>query len=249
MHRPHRNLDRKRRQEGEKQQRLRGAPQWQLVPGGQVEAATGLGVQENKRDQHQQGAEQRVQEKLERGIDLVGPAPDADDQVHRDQRCLEKHVEQQAVERAENTDHQATQDEERAHVLVDTLRNHFPAGDHHHQVDKRRQQHKPERDAVQPHVVVDAEALDPRRLLDELHRSRTELEVVVQRQRNHEGSERTYQGDPAHGLRLFVTAQRQQNDAEHNRHPYRQAQQSHFYYSPDTRTNARRNTSSVQKCP
>src|SRR5271166_6020334 len=44
--------------------------------------------------QHQHRAEQRVEEELERGIDAALPAPDADDQVHRDQHGLEEHIEQ-----------------------------------------------------------------------------------------------------------------------------------------------------------
>jgi hypothetical protein len=122
VHRPHRHLDGKGRQESEEQQGLRGAAQRQLVPGGQVEAATGLGVQEDQRHQHQQRAQQRVQEELEGRVDLVRATPDTDDQVHRDQRGLEEHIEQQAIERAEHADHQAAEDHEGAHVLVHTLR-------------------------------------------------------------------------------------------------------------------------------
>jgi hypothetical protein len=110
-----------------------GARQRQLVPGQDVKAATRLGVQEDQRNQHQQRAEQRVQEELERRVDLVGPTPDADDQVHRDQRGLKEHIEQNAVERAEHADHQAAENEERTHVLVDALGDDLPAGndDHH----------------------------------------------------------------------------------------------------------------------
>jgi hypothetical protein len=38
--------------------------------------------------------------------------------------------------------------------------------------------------------------------------------------------------NPAHDARVFVTAQGQQHDAEGDRRPDGQAQQSHFYSSP-----------------
>ena len=231
VHRPHRDLDRECRQEGKENQRLRGAGQGQLVPGREVETAARLGVQEDQRDQHQQRTQQRVEEELERRVDFVGPAPDADDEVHRDQGGLEKHIEQQTVKRAEDTNHQAAQNQERAHVLVDTARDDFPAGDHDHQVHKGRQQHEPERDTVQADVVVDVEAPNPGLFLHELHRGRAELEAAVQRQRDHERRKRADQRDPAHHVRMLVTAHCQQDAAKHDGHPYGQAQQSHFYSS------------------
>ena len=239
VYRPHRHLDGECRQEGKEQQRLRGLTQGQLVPCKQVEAATGLGVEEDQRDQHQQGAEQCVQEELERGVNLVGAAPDADDQVHRDQGGFEEHVEQQAVERAKHADHQATEDQEGTHVLVHALRDDFPPGDDHYQVHEGCEQHEPQRDAIHPQVVVHVEAADPGSLLNELHRRRTQLEGVVQRQGHQEGCQCAHQCHPAHDASVFVAAKRQQDDAKSNWQPDSQAQQTHFSCSPS----ARRNTS------
>jgi hypothetical protein len=67
----------------------------------------GLVVQVQQRDQQQHRAEEGVEEELERRVDPVGAAPDADDDEHRDQRGLEEHVEQHAVERREHAVQQA----------------------------------------------------------------------------------------------------------------------------------------------
>ena len=77
------------------------------MPRRNIKTATRLVVQKDERNQHQQRAEQRVQEKLEGRVNLVRPAPDTNDQVHRNQGCLKKHIEQQAVECAEHTNHQS----------------------------------------------------------------------------------------------------------------------------------------------
>jgi hypothetical protein len=82
---------------------------------------------------------------------------------------FEEGVEQDAVERAEHADHQARQDQERAHVLVDAFGDDFPGRDDHHEVDEGGEQHEPEGDAVDADVVVHVEALDPAHLLDKLH--------------------------------------------------------------------------------
>src|SRR5258707_1150587 len=60
-----------------------------------------LEVQREDAEQHQDRAGQRVQEKLDRRIELPRPAPNADDEVHRHQHQLPEHVEQEEVEREE----------------------------------------------------------------------------------------------------------------------------------------------------
>ena len=200
------------------------------MPGGQVKTAAGLDIQEDQRHQHQQRAEQCVEEKLESCVNLVGAAPDADDEVHRDQGGFKEHEEQQAVERGKHADHQPAQNHEGAHVLVDTARDGFPAGNHDDDVDESRQQHEPQRNAVQPEVVVDIQACDPGRVLNELHRRGAELKACVQRQGHEETDDCADQRQPAHCAGLLVTTQRQQHDSEKDRRPDRQAQQTHFLF-------------------
>jgi hypothetical protein len=123
------------------------------------------------------------------------------------------------VERAEHADHQPREDEESAHVLVDALGDHLPGGDDHDHGDERREQHEPERDAVQPQVVEHVEAVDPRLALDELHLGGAELEAAVQRQRDQEADDGADERQPAHGARMLVPPQGKQHGAEQDRRP------------------------------
>ena len=228
VHRPHRHLDREGCKEGKEQQGLLRQAKRQLVPGGEVEASCRLVVQEDQRDQHQQRAEQGVQKELERCVNLVRPAPDADDQVHRNQRGFKEHVEQHAVDGAEHADHQAAEDQESAHVLVHALGDHLPGRDHHDHVDERSQQHEPQRNSVNPQVVIDVETFDPRALFDELHRRRAQLEPVVQRQRDQKAGNSADQRNPAHNLGMLIATERQQHDTKKDRCPDGETQQTHF---------------------
>ena len=189
------------------------------MPGQDVKAAVGYGVQVNQRDQHQQGAEQGVQEKLESGVDLVWAAPDADDQVHRDQGGLKKDVEQDAVQSTEHANHQTRQNQESGHVLVHFAGDDLPARNDHDHVDERGQQHKPQRNAVQPQVVVHIEALNPRSFFDKLHGRSAELKARIQRQRDQETGDRADERKPAHSAGLAVMTEGQQDNAESNRRP------------------------------
>ena len=214
VHRPHRHLHGKRREEGTEQQRLRRERQRQLVPSQDVEAATRLVVQVDQRDQHQQRAEQRVQEELEGSVHATRTAPDPDDDVHRDQRGLEEHVEQHAVERREHADHQTRQDQEGAVVLVRTVFNDFPASQHHDDRDEGGQGHEPHRDAIDTQVVEHIEALDPAGFLDELHRSGRRVEVGHQGQGHQETDDRADQGHPAGDAGMLLATSDQQQEPE-----------------------------------
>ena len=71
------------------------------------------------RDQHQQRADERVQDELDRRVDAVRAAPDPDDQVHRDEDDLPEDVEQEQVEGEEHADHADLEHQEGDHVLLD----------------------------------------------------------------------------------------------------------------------------------
>src|SRR5215212_3146805 len=58
-------------------------------------------------DQHQKRAEHRVNKKLDRRIDAVFAAPDTNQEKQRNQGSLEKQVENQQIQRNENANHRA----------------------------------------------------------------------------------------------------------------------------------------------
>ena len=70
---------------------------------------------------------------------LPRPAPDADQEVHRQQHHFPEHVEQEEVERQEDAEHARFQQQEQdavgLHVLLDR-----PAGAHRQHADERGQQ-------------------------------------------------------------------------------------------------------------
>ena len=93
MDRPHRHLHREAGEEGEPEPGLRLGRE---IGRHQVRDEGRVGVihHPQHRDQHQHRAEQGVEEEFIGRVDAVLAAPDADDQVHRDQAGLEEDVEE-----------------------------------------------------------------------------------------------------------------------------------------------------------
>ena len=82
----------------------RGAIHQVWLPGGEPQVDDG--------DEHQQRAEHRVDEELEARVDAALAAPDADDEIHRDEHDLPHHVEQEEIARQEDAEHSRGQHEE-----------------------------------------------------------------------------------------------------------------------------------------
>ena len=73
-------------------------------------------VQRDDRGEHQQPAEQGVQQELHRGVRALRAAVGPDDEVHRDQHGLEEHVEQEDVGRREDADHHGFEGQQQREV-------------------------------------------------------------------------------------------------------------------------------------
>ena len=80
--------------------------------------------------------------------------------------------------------------------------------------DERRQQHEPQRNAIHAEVVINVEALNPRRFFDKLHLRRACLKAGVQRQRDQKAQDRPGQREPAHQRSLAIAPQRQDDKAK-----------------------------------
>ena len=224
MHRPHRNLHRKAKQEAEENPHLLGRVQRQLVPDENGERA-GLAVQINQRQQHRQRTGQRVEEKLDGGIDAVWPAPDADNQIQWNQRGFKEYVEQHAIERGENAVHQAGHNQEGGHVLRHVILNHPPSGDHHQHGNQGIEQYEQHRNAIDAEVIADHETLNPARLFDKLHPRREAVELEKQRQGDGKAQHCDQQREFAHGAVVLQFAIcREKKDSPQNGNPDGQAQ-------------------------
>nr|GEU28382.1 hypothetical protein [Tanacetum cinerariifolium] len=222
--REHRHFHGKRHEEGDEQEDLLFHRQHGHVPLQNVEGAR-LTVQVDDGDQRQQRTEERVQEELERRVHAVLAAPHADDDVHRDQGRFEEEVEQQAVHGAEHADHQAGQDQERAHVLGHARLDHLPRRDHHDHRDEGRERHEPQRQAVDAQCVVDVERVDPLAALDELHAVGGIIEIGNERNGRHKADDGADQRADTYQAGVGIAAQRQDQGAERDREPDRQAQE------------------------
>ncbi len=164
-----------------------------------VEGA-GLVIQVDQADQHEDRAEERVDEELQRRVDAARPAPDADEDEHRDQHGLEEDVEQQRVRRAEHADQQPLQHQHGGQVLMRlVVLDHVPGADDDQHPDEAGQQDQRHRDAVHAQRVVDVERGDPRMRLDQLHQRAIGVVGRQQEQAGDEGDHGDRQRDPAAG--------------------------------------------------
>ena len=119
------------------------------------------------RGEHKDRAKERVEEELVGRVNLVSPAPDTDDNKHRNEDCLEEEVEQHQIKSAEHPDHKRFQNKERHHVIQHTDLDGFLAGKNTERGQERCQQYKQNRDTVHAHAVTDT-AAEPGRIFDKL---------------------------------------------------------------------------------
>src|SRR6185369_2896496 len=62
-------------------------------------------VERDDREKHHDRAEERVEEELDRRVELPRPAPNADQEVHRDEHHFPEYVEEEEVEGREDAHH------------------------------------------------------------------------------------------------------------------------------------------------
>src|SRR5213080_261016 len=119
------NLDREADEEGEPEEDLhpeRDAVVDQRGELGHVERVRIRGeVEVEDRDQHEDRAEQRVEEELDRRIFPSRAAPDADQEVHRKEHRLPEDEEEEEIERAEDAHHARVEETEERVVALHAL--------------------------------------------------------------------------------------------------------------------------------
>ncbi len=178
---------------------------------------TRLPVHRQHGHQHQNRAEQCVEEELERSIDPALTTPDTDDQEHRDQHTLEQDVEQDQVKGTEHTDHQGLKHQKGDHVFAHTGLDGFPAGNDADRHKQGRQQNEPDRDTVNAHLVAEAEGRQPLNLLHHLEPGYGRIETDQHEQRDDKGGDRGEQRNPAGiacGRRLIIIDHEEEEHAD-----------------------------------
>jgi hypothetical protein len=73
--------------------------------------------------EHEQGSGHRVENELDRRVDLPLTPPDPDQEIHGNQHDFPKHIKQHEIESAENTDHARFKRQKTNHVRL------HPVGD------------------------------------------------------------------------------------------------------------------------
>ncbi len=116
VEREHRHFDREGQGEGREEPGSQGSQLWrvlQQVGVGERNRSGALGhlpYHDQDRHEHEERAEEGVDEELDGRVEPVLPAPDPDDEVHRDQHHFPEHVENEEIEREEYPEHARRQE-------------------------------------------------------------------------------------------------------------------------------------------
>ena len=150
----HRDLDGKGQEEGQEDQNLevRGVG---LPHHGRDEERALAHVEGDDGHQKEHRPGQGVEEELDGGVHLPGPAPDRDEQVHGDEHGFPQHVEQDEVQSHEHAQHGCFHEQQADHEFLDPLADVFPRTQHAQGHDQGGQQHEQKGDAVNSQGVVD----------------------------------------------------------------------------------------------
>ncbi len=118
-------------------------------------------VKRQNRQQHQHRAGQRVQEELDGRVQPPVAAPDADQEVHRDQHHFPEQVEEEEIERHEDAQHARLQQQEENVVFLLADLDGAPGRKDGDGAQQRGQHHQQEADAVDSQRVVRADGGNP----------------------------------------------------------------------------------------
>ncbi len=182
--------------------------------------------------QHQDRANEGIEEKLKRGVDTLLAAPDTDDQEHRDQTCFEEQIEQDQIQRTEDADHQRFQHEEGDHVFLDAVL-HVPARGDGQRHQEGGQHHEQDRDPVDTHLVLQPH--QPFALFHELEAGVFRIKLRNQEERHKEGRGGGDQRHPFRvGLRGFIFApqEKRQHQRRNQRNEGDDGQEVLHYSAP-----------------
>ena len=189
MEREHRDFDRETEEERPEHELLRAERQADAHQVGDFEAVgvelrVVLEIEGQDAEQHQHRACERVEEKLDRGVQLARAAPHPDDEVHRHQHELPENVEEEEIERDEDADHASLQQQEHRIVFLDAILHRRPGAEDRDEAHQRGEHQEQQADAIDADVIVRAERGNPIGALLELKAREATLEAPNQRERN-----------------------------------------------------------------
>ena len=129
VNRKERDFDRESGEKREKNPQPLGAAQLRLriLRDAQDVEAAGAHAQINHAGQREDRPGEGHEEEFPRGVAALRPAPDADDEEHRNQRELKEKIEQQQIARDETSDHRHQQQKHPGVIFFGTILNRQPA--------------------------------------------------------------------------------------------------------------------------
>ena len=148
--------------------------------------------EDDDRRQHQQRPGHRVDHERRRRAQAARPAPDADQDVDRDQHRLEEDVEDEQVLGGEDADDRARQEEQQAVVGAAAVASRPERVGDRDRADDDGQAGEEEREAVEADVVGDTEIAEPAVLVAQLQALR-EVELLERDREEHDLGERREQ--------------------------------------------------------
>jgi hypothetical protein len=173
VERPHRHLDREAEEHSREHDQLEAAAEpvagrRELLERDDVERPgpvddRPLEVHRQEPQQHEDAAEQRVEEELDRRVLAVRAPPDPDQEVHRYQHELPEDEEQHQVERNERAGHAGLQQElqSQERLRLAGLRHEPPCVDRAQERQHEREDEQRHADPVDPDVVPGPDRRDP----------------------------------------------------------------------------------------
>ena len=172
MERPQRNQDAKTKQQ-ERENEILGATGDRILlqmldqPRDAERARPGLGIKRQQTDQSQQRADAEIEGNLERGVILaLSPAPHPDHDERGHQGKLVENVKEEQVQRREGAEDAARHDQQEDVKLLLPLLD-FPGNASGGERDDCGHENQAQVDAVDTHIIADAEGFNPRPLVDE----------------------------------------------------------------------------------
>ena len=219
VEREHRHLDREPEEERQEHPPLQVERHVHVLELRDVEGvhagdAIGVEVEPQNAEQHDDAADEGVQEKFDRRVQPPVASPDADEEIHRHEHDLPEQEEQQEVETDERPHHACLQDQQEDVVLLHALGNRRPRGKNRDEPEQGGQQHEQRAEAVDAQEVLRAHRGNPGHPLDELIAGVLGVVPEPQRHGDEESGEREDVRDPSDGVAVLFGDEHQHRRAD-----------------------------------
>src|SRR6185437_6509887 len=220
MQREDRNFDREGQEKCEEERKLLGAGKAQPAGlqhrhDGCVVEGAGARVQINHRGQHQHGAGHREQEKFYGGVDAALMAPDADQEIHRDQRYFPEHIKEEKIEGTEDAHESKFEQQEKREELFHAAVDAAPRDENANGRKKRGENDQPQAEAVERDVIANRRTVDPRYVrFEHICAGASKPEWRNESERSNESQERDDQCEHANRAGPLLRDEQRQDESD-----------------------------------